>query len=205
MDAEPRSFDGIEEALADTARLYRKALWSDAEDYVEIWCEKDALAGVILSVTAKYDVPLMVSRGFSSETFCYESIAQRGEDTRDYYVYYLGDFDRAGRDAANFLKRNLTRFGDEEGIEVIFEQIAVDKYQIDFWGLPTREPKRLSPQDKTWPHDFCCELDAISPDQMRGLVEDSINQHLDQDQLRVLKVAEASEREQLKLWAGRRP
>ena len=200
----PDSWDGIEQALANTARLYRKALWSDAEDYVEIWCEKDALAGVILPVSSKYDVPLMVSRGFSSETFCYESIAQRGQDTRDYYVYYLGDFDRAGRDAANFLERNLTRFGDEEGIEVIFEQIAVDKTQIYFWGLPTREPKRLSAQDKTWPHDFCCELDAISPDQMRGLVEDSINRHLDQDQLRVLKVAEASEREQLTLWTKKK-
>ena len=49
-----------------------------------------------------------------------------------------------------------------------------------------------------------CELDAISPDTMRDLVEEAINLHLDQDQLRVLKVAEASEREQLKLWARRR-
>ena len=28
--------NGVEEALNDTARLYRKALWTDAEDYVEI-------------------------------------------------------------------------------------------------------------------------------------------------------------------------
>ena len=86
--------NGVEEALNDTARLYRKALWTDAEDYVEIWCEKDVVAGVILPITRKYDVPLMVARGFSSETFCYESIAQRGDDDRPYYVYYLGDFDQ---------------------------------------------------------------------------------------------------------------
>jgi hypothetical protein len=32
--------------------LYRKALWADADTYLEIWCEKDALAGVIFPMTA---------------------------------------------------------------------------------------------------------------------------------------------------------
>ena len=99
----PRSFNGVEQALADTARLYRKSLWADATEYVEVWCEKDALAGVIYPITAGYDVPLMVARGFASETFCYEAIAARQGDDRPYHVYYLGDFDRAGQDAARSL------------------------------------------------------------------------------------------------------
>lgn len=201
----PRSFDGIEEALADTARLYRKSLWTDAESHVEVWCEKDALAGVILPITAAYDVPLMVARGFASETFCYESIAQRGNDLRPYHVYYLGDFDRAGQDAARSLEEKLTRFGDEADIEVIFEQIAVTLSQIFEWSLPTREPKRASAADRNWPHLIACELDAIPPDYMRTLVEEAINQHIDQEHLRILKVAEASEREQLRNWVGGAP
>ena len=60
----PKSFNGAEDAIAATARLYRKALWTDADEYVEVWCEKDALAGVIMPVTRQYDVPLMVARGF---------------------------------------------------------------------------------------------------------------------------------------------
>ena len=70
--------------------------------------------------------------------------------------------------------------------------------QIAAWSLPTRKPKRVSPADKNWPHDFCCELDAISPDSLRYLVEAAIIGHVDQDQLAVLKVAEQSERELLK-------
>ncbi len=65
----PQSFDSIEAALEDTERNYRKALWRDASEYVEIWCEKDSLASTIYPVTSRYDVPLMVARGFSSETF----------------------------------------------------------------------------------------------------------------------------------------
>jgi hypothetical protein len=127
----PKSFNSVDEALADTARLYRKNLWHNAETYVEVWCEKDALAGVIFDVTASYDVPLMVARGFSSETFCYEAIAQRDGDTTPYYVYALFDFDRAGQDAARSLEEKLTRFAEEEGIEVIFEVLAVTEQQID--------------------------------------------------------------------------
>jgi hypothetical protein len=46
----PTTYDGIEAALQDTARFYRKALWIGADTYIEVWCEKDALAGVIFPV-----------------------------------------------------------------------------------------------------------------------------------------------------------
>jgi hypothetical protein len=65
----PRTFASIQQALDDTARFYRKALWADADCYVEVWLEKDALAGVILPVTAMFDVPLMVARGYASLSF----------------------------------------------------------------------------------------------------------------------------------------
>lgn len=63
----PRTFDNLEAALEQTARAYRRALWCDQATYVEIWCEKDTLAGVLYAETERYDVPLMVVRGFSSD------------------------------------------------------------------------------------------------------------------------------------------
>src|SRR6516162_5825869 len=47
----PNTFNGIRDILRSAAATYRKALWSDSNDYVEIWCEKDALAGTIYPVT----------------------------------------------------------------------------------------------------------------------------------------------------------
>jgi len=200
----PTTHDSVEEALKATARLYRKNLWLDADDYVEIWVEKDALAGVIYPITSLYDVPLMVTRGFSSETFAYEAVAAREGDHRTYYVYYLGDFDRAGQDAATSLREKLERFAGEEGIDLVFKQIAVTERQIADWDLPTREPKRKSAADKKWPHDFACELDAISPDQLRDLVETYINLHLPRDKLEVLKAAEDSERDVITRLVGKK-
>jgi len=197
----PTSYDSIEDALEETARTYRRNLWRDADTYVEIWIEKDALAGVIYPITRKFDVPLMVTRGFSSETFAYEAIDARDDDERKYVVYYFGDFDRSGRDGARSLREKLERFAADYPFQVVFKQIAVTEKQIELLKLPTRPHKRNSAADKLWPHAFACELDAIPPDMLRGMVQRLIEYHLPRRQFEVLMVAEESERELLQAFA----
>ena len=63
----PATFNGWEDALADTARFYRKDLWADSDLEVEVWLEKNALGGVIAPITEEYDVPLMVTMGLYQE------------------------------------------------------------------------------------------------------------------------------------------
>src|SRR4051812_19059171 len=57
----PRTFGSVEQALQETAKLYRKALWTGADAYVEVWLEKDALAGVIYPVSPQNELPPMVA------------------------------------------------------------------------------------------------------------------------------------------------
>src|SRR5262249_28878049 len=149
--------------------------------YVEIWCEKDALAGVIDPITDLCDVPLMPTRGYSSETFCFEAVEGQVGDPRPYFVYDLGDFDRSGDDAVRTLEEKLLRFADERGVDVEFVHLGIKAgdivefdaaagrahviikiggFTLDRW-LPTRDHKRKSPADKKWPFPFACELDAI--------------------------------------------
>jgi hypothetical protein len=206
----PRTYDGVAAELEATAHFYRKALWSDADTYLEIWCEKDALAGVIYPITAEYDVALMVARGYSSETFAFEAVAAREGDRRKYDVWYLGDFDRSGCEAAESLQEKLERFADERGVDVSFRVLAIEATDIlEFnaannaalvnlngqarW-LPTREPKRKTPADQAWPHPYAIELDAIPPDDLRRMVRQVTENYLPADQLEILKVAEDSER-----------
>jgi hypothetical protein len=51
--------------------------------------------------------------------------------------------------------------------------------------------------------DISVELDAMPPDSLRCIVENHINNHLPKDELKVLKVAEESERELLLNWVRR--
>jgi hypothetical protein len=197
----PRTHDSVQDALEETARLYRRALWSDAPTRVEIWCEKDALAGVMLPVTSKYDVPLMVTRGFASETFAFEAVQQYSSYEVPTHVYYFGDFDRAGVDAANDIRRKLERFAADSGVEVVFHIAAVRPDQIETFNLPTRAPKRKSGADKNWQYDYACELDAIPPDLLRSLVEGCIAEHMPEQRMAALLEAEKSERETLRIFA----
>ena len=50
---QPQTYKGLADFLEQTARLYRRALWVNAECQIEIWCEKDALAGVIAQGTMR--------------------------------------------------------------------------------------------------------------------------------------------------------
>ena len=88
----PRTFNGVAEALEHTAQFYRKALWADADSYVEIWLEKDALSGVLYPITNAYDVPLMVARGYASLSFLHSAAEHINDLTVPAYVYSLGRF-----------------------------------------------------------------------------------------------------------------
>ena len=109
----PRTFDSVEEALRETAKFYRKSLWTDADCYVEIWLEKDALAGVVYPITNVYDVPLMVARGYASLSFLYSAAEHINTLAVPTHIYHLGDFDPSGvndrhlRKLAAALRRNF--------------------------------------------------------------------------------------------------
>ena len=95
----PRTFNGVEDALQETARFYRKSLWADADCYVEVWLEKDPLSGVIYPVTSMYDVPLMVARGYASMSFLYNAAEYINDLDVPSYIYHFGDFDPSGVNA----------------------------------------------------------------------------------------------------------
>src|SRR5262249_1350354 len=188
----PRTFNGVEEALRATAALYRKNLWASAESYVEIWIEKDALAGVVYPVTSMYDVPLMVARGYASLSFLYSAAEAITDLTVPTYIYHLGDFDPSGVNAGEKIEETLREMAPDA--EIYFERIAVTPEQINEWNLPTRPTKASDTRSKNFGR-ISVELDAIDPNNLRALVQQVIEQHLPQKQFEVLQAAEESERE----------
>lgn len=199
----PRTFDGWEAALQDTARLYRKSLWADSDEEVEIWLEKSALAGVLYPVTSEYDVPLMPTVGYTSETFAYGAVDSIRDTGKTLVIYALYDFDRSGRDAACSLQEKVERFGAEFDVPVRFRQLGLTYEQVHDLNLPTRPAKRNSAADRRWSYEFAAELDAIPPDTIRDMVREAIEDHLPSYELSYLKSVEKAERETLLQFIGR--
>jgi hypothetical protein len=188
--------------LRDTARLYRKSLWTDADCYVEIWLEKDALAGVIYPVTSMYDVPLMVARGYASLSFLYSAAEAINDLVVPAYIYHLGDFDPSGVNAGEKIEETLRELAPDANI--VFERIAVTPEQIADCDLPTRPTKASDTRAKAFGSSLSVELDAIEPNQLRALVQETIERHLPAEQFEALKAAEQSEREIIQRLVGRK-
>src|SRR5262249_38086328 len=130
----PDSFTSVQDALEQTAQFYRKALWADADAYVEVWLEKDALSGVIYPVTETFDVPLMVARGYASLSFLHSAAEAINDLTVPAYIYHLGDFDPSGVNAGEKIEETLRELAPDAVIH--FKRIAVNKQQIRQWRLP---------------------------------------------------------------------
>ena len=190
--------------LARSARFYRQDLWIYSNTYLEIWCEKDAVAGVIHPVTDEYDVPLYVARGYSSETFAYEAALHMRESQKDKcWIFYVGDFDPSGWDASRDLAQRLRGFYPEAR----FERLAINREQIEEHGLITRPTKLTDTRTKRFFAEFgtgqpSCELEAMHPDTLRRLIREAIERHTNPDQLETLCVQEEAARETLAQFAA---
>jgi hypothetical protein len=196
----PRSFDGIEDAREAMVNMYRRNLWADQDVYVEVFTEKDAIAGILSPITAEWDVPLNVVRGFASETFLWSVAQDIITIDKPTYLYYFGDWDPSGVLGANDVERRLRGFAPDA--EIHFKRIAVTRDQIRKWRLPTR-PTKLSTHHKGFKGESV-EVDAIGAGRLRDLVTDCIERHIDHDRLERLEQVEQVEQESLEkvlhLW-----
>src|SRR3954447_1242914 len=188
-------YGSVEEALEATRQHYRRDYWRELDEYVEIWLEKDALAGVLFRVTDEWGVPLMVTRGFASLSYIHnaaETIERVGKPT---FIYYFGDYDPSGVEIDRNLERRLREFAPYS--EIHFERVAVRREQIDEYDLPTRPTKRTANHGRGLHEGESVEVDAIPPATLLSLVRSAIERHVDPARVAVLEAAEASERELL--------
>ncbi len=186
-----RSWIDAEDALDDAASSYRRALWHDQDVYVEVWSEKEAISSIVSPVTNQWDVPLMIARGFASESFLWSTAATIRDVGKPTIVYNLGDHDPSGVAAWQHVQKQLRGFAPK--IDIVFKRIAVTPEQIVELELPTRPTKKSDSRSKSFVGESV-EVDAIPTVVLRQLVTTAIERHIDPVQLEVTRFAEEQER-----------
>jgi len=192
----PTTWSSSEDYIKSVARTYRRDLWRSQGLRIEVWLEKDALADIVVDVTDAWDVSLMVSRGQSSATFL-QAAAKTAEqqyraDGTITQIYTMYDYDAGGERASRTIARQLPDLAGKA--PVIVHRLAVTDSQIKDWDLPTRPPKKKDPEAAKWGDRPAVELDAISPDQLRDLVENAIVGHIYPHSWELEKAIEKEER-----------
>jgi hypothetical protein len=194
----PKTYSSLEAMLQRTAQTYRRAVWDNQDAYVEVWLEKDALAGVLYPVTSAWDVPLMVTRGYPSLSFLHSAAEEIAAEDRPTFLYHLGDHDPSGIDIPRTVEEGIRELAPDA--EITFERIAVLPHQIEEFGLQTRPTKSTDARSRKFQGESV-EVDAIPASTLREMVEWHICMHIDDGAYEQLKAVEAAERETLERMA----
>ena len=197
----PTTHRNLQDALATTAANYRRSYWRTADRDVEVWCEKDAIRAIIQPVTWHRAVPLMVTRGFSSES----TIQQLAEDTvrsgKPRVILSLNDYDPSGSIMLQDILDRARHYAPDARFHP--QQVALTRKQVDEYRLPTRPTKVAGNNHAAkFGDDVSVELDALEPDDLCALLRDAIDAHVDAHELQTMEAAEESERGLLRLIAG---
>lgn len=178
--------------------------WKSQENRVEVWIEKDALAGVIERVCSRNDVAYFSCRGYTSQSEMW-SASQRLIEYRDTgqtpIIIHLGDHDPSGIDMSRDIFDRLDMFMQHDGgtgIEV--NRIALNMDQVNKYKPPPNPAKLTDARAHGYIKKFgnsSWELDALDPKTLDSLIEKTIKQYRDDKLWRKAKEVEASYRQEL--------
>ena len=193
------TFDSVDDALENTVATYRRNLWESQSAYIEIWCEKDAMASILWQVAEPFGVPVFVCRGFASLSSLYSAANTfRGWDKagKETIIYHFGDWDPSG--VAAVVEHMACTFYMDFKLGVRVTRAAVTPDQICELDLPSRPVKKSDTRAAKWTGGDCVELDTMPPAAIHAAVKSCIERHIDQRKWAVLKQTEELERETLK-------
>jgi hypothetical protein len=213
---EPRmhiQFKGIQQRVDSALANYRLHRWEDQANYVELWVEKEALAGVLEPIAREHHIVLMVNKGYSSLSAMKESADRFIDGTgqcwyddakteapreRDGVLLYLGDHDPSGEDMVRDVRDRLAMLG-VAGLDV--RKIALTTAQVQQYRPPHNPAKKTDSRYEAYRAvhgDKCWEVDALPPRVLTHVITDEISGLTDDEAPPVGHTAQASPNRQVK-------
>jgi hypothetical protein len=225
----PPEFDSLDHLVETAFASYRLPRLKGQDTYVELWVEKDALAGVLAPIANKYHIALMVNRGYSSTS----AMKEAGDrlrakcveiGTNVAHVLYLGDFDPSGEDMVRDVGDRLRLFANEgveednyerecmiEGIvHIDVTKIALTMPQIKKHQPPPNPAKLTDSRAREFVAKHgkqSWEVDALPPRALKHLIELELDSLIDMDKVQKIKDKEEADKKMLRaaLKKGKTP
>lgn len=175
-------FDSDLEDFKNSGNNYSFPHWHKQPEYVEVWCEKEALENLFLSQTRKHRVVCGICRGYPSIAWLRDAsirikiaLAHPEHIFENATIFYFGDFDPSGKD----IERNITdRLQKTFLTSVNVECVAITPAQIKKYKIPSMPTKTSDARAKAHIQKYgavsSVELDALEPDVLEKMIGDSI-------------------------------
>ena len=180
---EPRQWSSIQALVKAASSQFRLPRWEGQDNYVELWVEKQALAGVLEPLAEEFHVTLMVNKGYSSQSAMHVAagrfITAEG-DGRTSHLLYLGDHDPSGEDMVRDIGDRLHMFGSD----VTVKKLALTMAQVEEHNPPPNPAKMTDSRAEAYVREHgssSWEVDALPPPVLSGIITEAIEGLLDHE------------------------
>lgn len=196
----PLDFSGPSGLIRSAIHWYKLDRWANQDEYVELWVEKDALAGVLAPIAEERHITLMVNRGYSSQSAMYDAsnrFFMYSDQGRTCTILYLGDLDPSGEDMVRDIDERLNLvFGSP--VNVV--KVAITPEQVEEYNPPPNPAKMTDSRAARYvmEHGYeSFEVDALPPEVLRTLINDAVDRHVDKAMFDEVLDQEETDKERL--------
>ncbi len=169
--------------LVDAAASFRFDKWEDQPYRVEVWIEKEALAGVFARICRTLDVPYFSCRGYVSQSEMWRAaqrLRRHEAAKQETLILHFGDHDPSGMDMTRDIRDRLSTFGSM----AVVDRVALSMDQIGVHEPPPNPAKLTDSRADAYVAEFgyeSWELDALDPSVLSGLVDTKVMAVRDDD------------------------
>ena len=184
-------WDNPAEIIDYYSRVYKIDTRIDQPNYIEVWVEKEALAGVVERICRKLDINFFACRGYVSQTAMYEASKRfiSNENLgKNNIILHLGDHDPSGIDMTRDIRERLN---DCFGAYVKVKRIALNMEQIEEFAPPPNPAKLSDSRCDGYMKKFgkmSWELDALDPNTLNELISTQVASYTDFDKKKALEL-----------------
>lgn|SRR3990167_3264584 len=184
-------WDSPASVIRAAAQGYAIDKWATQPTRVEVWVEKEALAGVIERVARAQDIDFLACRGYVSQSEMWAAgrrIVEYINAGQRVVVLHLGDHDPSGIDMTRDIRDRLAMFVGAEidhPLEMCdVRRIALTWEQIQEHHPPANPTKLTDSRSADYMTRFggeSWELDALDPPTLMALIEAEVLSERDDD------------------------
>lgn len=165
------------EIMSSASHSFALDKWAKQDTRLEVWIEKEALAGVFERVCGALDVPYFCCRGYTSQSEMWAGAMRMQryiKGGQKVIVLHFGDHDPSGIDMTRDVESRIRLFLGKDQRRFVLKRIALSMKQIRKYDPPPNPTKEADSRHASYVKkygDKCWELDALEPSVLVAMVE----------------------------------
>jgi len=202
------TYSDFDEAFEECCDYFSINTMALQNKYVEVWIEKDTMTSIFLNRCYFSDVPLIISKGFTSYSFKHEFLDRLKENSeKPCIVLYFGDFDAEG----NFIPFKVEEFVNEklgtQNIDFELKKVLLteaDIPKIENFGIIDKGLSKKKHLEKQYVQDYVkkygkkkYEVEALSFNEVQDRFIKALGQEID---FSIVEQADKLSKEQVESW-----